>query len=121
METDILRGSCLCGAVQFELTAPPSELLHCHCRMCRKAHGASYATFARFDHADFHVLEGADRIATYRSSETVRRTFCSVCGSSLQFVRDGKATFGLAASTLDTPLARLPVRQYHTESRVDWL
>jgi len=121
MSQTLFAGSCLCGAVRFELTGPPSELLHCHCRMCQKAHGASYATFARFAHDEFHVLAGADRITTYRSSDTAQRTFCSICGSTLQFMRDDKPTFGLAVSALDTPLEAQPVRETCTESKIGWL
>src|SRR5207249_145423 len=36
-------GSCLCGDVAFELV-PGDWMGHCHCSMCRKAHGAAFAT-----------------------------------------------------------------------------
>ena len=114
------EGSCLCGAVRFELSAPPTELVHCHCRMCQKGHGAAYATFARVAHSAFAVIRGQDCIGTYRSSDQARRTFCRLCGSTLQFIRDESQTFGLAASAFDTPLGDLPVREYHTDSRMEW-
>lgn len=121
MEADIYPGSCLCGAVQFELSGPPTDLLHCHCRMCQKAHGAVFATFAKVAHADFRITAGEDRIASYRSSDQARRTFCAGCGSTLQFVRDGSDSFGLAVSALDRPLEPRPVRELHTDTRIDWL
>lgn len=121
MQAEILEGSCLCGAVRFELTAPPTELMHCHCRMCQKAHGAMFATFARFPHAALRITEGKDAMASYRSSDEARRTFCNTCGSTLQFIRDGRETFGLAVSALDTPLEPAPIREVHTESKIAWL
>lgn len=121
MPDDHHRGSCLCGAVRFELRAPVTELLNCHCRMCQKAHGAPFATFARVAHEDFTIVQGADRLACYRSSAEARRTFCSECGSALQFIRDDRATFGLAVSALDTPVAAQPAQEYFTESRASWL
>jgi hypothetical protein len=39
-----IEGSCLCGAATFELKAPTSKFVHCHCSRCRKATGAGYAT-----------------------------------------------------------------------------
>lgn len=120
MEREILKGSCLCGAVQFELSAAPSEIIRCHCRMCQKAHGASFASFARFRHDDFSVITGAECISTFRSSDAARRTFCSRCGSALQFLRDGRDTFGLAISALDSPLEPQPIREYHEASRSGW-
>ena len=41
------RGSCLCGAVRYEVSDPFEEMHHCHCSKCRKAHGAAFSTFAR--------------------------------------------------------------------------
>jgi len=121
MEAEIYPGSCLCGAVRFELHGSPTDLLHCHCRMCQKAHGAVFATFARVPHDSFRIIEGADRLTRYRSSEGCTRTFCCVCGSSLQFIRDGRNEFGLAVSALDRPLEPQPVRELYTEAKVEWL
>lgn len=121
MQADILEGSCLCGTVRFELSAPPTELMHCHCRMCQKAHGAVFATFGRVAHAAFSVVQGADSLASYRSSPQARRTFCRVCGSMLQFIRDGSETFGLVVSALDVSLEPAPIRELHKESKIAWL
>jgi len=40
----MLRGSCLCGGVRYEIAGPLSGALNCHCSMCRKAHGAAFRT-----------------------------------------------------------------------------
>ena len=39
----MIKGSCLCGTVQWRLDPPFGEMSHCHCSMCRKAHGAAFA------------------------------------------------------------------------------
>jgi hypothetical protein len=67
--------------VQYEFTAPFDMMMHCHCSMCRKHHGAPFATFASTPFAAFKWLAGEDAIATYRSSEQGRRSFCRRCGS----------------------------------------
>jgi hypothetical protein len=121
MESDLHKASCLCGAVRLELAGQPGEVLHCHCRMCQKAHGAVFATFARFPHEALTLTAGADALASYRSSAEARRTFCRECGSTLQFIRDGAPTFGLAVAALDTPLEPQPIRDVWTESHRDWL
>ena len=79
------RGSCLCGAVQFE-TGPLSTMVHCHCSMCRKHHGAMFATFLTAARDRFRWLAGEDKIVTYRSSEHGLRPFCRICGSVLPVV-----------------------------------
>jgi len=39
---DTVRGACLCGAVQFEVTLPTLGCCHCHCSVCRRFSGAGY-------------------------------------------------------------------------------
>lgn len=121
METEVYPGSCLCGAIRFELHGAPTDLAHCHCRMCQKAHGATFATYALVPHAAFRFTAGEERLVTYRSSDLASRTFCAQCGSSLQYLPDGHDTFGLAVAAFDRPLEPQPVREFCTESRIDWL
>ena len=98
----MLRGSCLCGGVRYEIRGIVSHVTHCHCSMCRKAHGAAFATYGRVQRADFVVVSGADDIVSYRSSPQVIRTFCKRCGSTLQFISDKRPdTLSLALGTLD--------------------
>ena len=98
----MLRGSCLCGSVRYEIRGPVGRVSHCHCSMCRKAHGAAFASYGRVERSDFALVSGADYIASYRSSPGVIRTFCKQCGSNLQFISDkGPSTLSLALGTLD--------------------
>lgn len=75
------RGSCLCGAVRFEIQGPLHPPDACHCTQCRRISGHIWAST---DVADDDLrIEGADRLTWYASSEKVRRGFCSTCGSAL--------------------------------------
>jgi hypothetical protein len=40
----MIRGTCLCSAIGWAAEGPFELMAHCHCSMCRKAHGASFAT-----------------------------------------------------------------------------
>jgi hypothetical protein len=75
------RGTCLCGALQYELTKPLTMMMHCHCSMCRKHHGASFATFVVAPLAAFRWIAGEDVVARYKSSEQGVRSYCPRCGS----------------------------------------
>lgn len=75
------RGVCLCGTVRYEFTESFSAMSHCHCSMCRKHHGASFATFVAAPAASLRWLAGEDAIGRYRSSERGSRAFCKRCGS----------------------------------------
>ena len=85
----MLRGSCLCGAVKYEVDGPVHDVHHCHCGMCRKAHGGAHSTFARLTAGDLRVVAGADHVRPYRSSPQIERTFCATCGSRLTVRFDG--------------------------------
>jgi hypothetical protein len=74
-------GTCLCGTVRYELAGPFTMMLHCHCSMCRKHHGAAFATFVAAAHSGFRWLHGEDAIARYASSEHGVRSYCRQCGS----------------------------------------
>ena len=78
-----LTGSCLCGDVAFEVTGPVEALSHCHCSMCRKSHGAAFASFVAAPKSAFRWLRGAEWIRRYESSASTWRPFCARCGSSL--------------------------------------
>ncbi len=81
----MVGGSCLCGAVRYEVTGPLGAIHHCHCSMCRKAHGAAFSSYARAATSDVRVVEGASAVTSCRSSTPVGRTFCRTCGSNLFF------------------------------------
>lgn len=79
----MLTGGCLCGAVRYEINGMVRHVTHCHCTMCRKAHGAAFATYAFLGRRRFRIAQGSDALRSYRSSADVTREFCGTCGSSL--------------------------------------
>jgi hypothetical protein len=79
------RGSCLCGAIRFEVDQFAPRTGNCHCSMCRKFHGAAYATIAEARREHFRWLRGEDQLKSYTASNGTTRCFCGVCGSSLTF------------------------------------
>ena len=62
----VLTGGCQCGAVRFAVSAPPARISICHCRMCQKASGAPFASFADIEHEDFSWTRG--KPAAFQSS-----------------------------------------------------
>lgn len=53
-------GSCLCGAVTYQIDGPIGDIIQCHCQKCRKANGTAYATNAPIAKADFKLTSGQD-------------------------------------------------------------
>jgi len=54
---------------------------HCHCTVCRKAHGASFATYVGA--MGFRWVEGDGEQGSYASSADLCRAFCPTCGSKI--------------------------------------
>lgn len=111
--TDTYAGSCLCGAIGFTVAAPIEDVSHCHCSMCRKAHGAACGTYGNVAAARFAFVRGTELLATYRSSPTVERLFCPRCGAPLVWRDETRfpGRLGFALGALDTPF--VPARQRH--------
>lgn len=82
-KTGSVAGSCLCGTVRWRARQPLAPLMHCHCSMCRKAHGAPFASFTSAKLEDFEWVSGEDSVRRYASSPEVERPFCAVCGSAV--------------------------------------
>ena len=79
------KGSCLCGKIRFEVDEFEPQTGNCHCSMCRKFHGAAYATIAEARHEHFRWTAGADLLKGYTADNGTTRSFCANCGSSLTF------------------------------------
>jgi len=96
-----MRGSCLCGAIAYEIDGPVGEIRHCHCQTCRKAQGAAFSsnTFVPRDH--FRWIHGQELLSFYESSPGKSRYFCSKCGSHLVAMRDGQPNVIVRVPTLD--------------------
>ena len=95
------RGSCLCGAVRFEVEGPPPAPDACHCSRCRK-HSGHFAAGTDVK-KDALRIDGEDALTWYRSSDKVRRGFCSVCGSSLFFDAVHRDWIGVSMGAFDDP------------------
>lgn len=82
-------GSCLCGAVRYEVSAPFQFLGNCHCSMCRKANGAAYASWGILAPGTFRWTAGEDFVQSYESSPGNTRCFCKRCGAALVAAHSG--------------------------------
>lgn len=118
----MIKGSCLCGGVEYSLTSAPLLMENCHCSMCRKAHGTAYATFAKIHRADFKYTKGEELVDYYQSSDEVKRSFCQVCGAKFTF--DWPQAIPdflfLAAGTLDDDPGLKPEMHIFTDNKADW-
>jgi len=114
----MLKGSCLCGAVQFEISGelhPPDA---CHCRQCRKQSGHFWVS-TDIERTNIQIT-GAEHITWYASSEKVRRGFCKTCGASLFWDPIAKNKIAVAMGAFDTPTATHVAMHIFTAEKGDY-
>ena len=116
-----IQGRCLCGTVTYEADDTPTPLSHCHCAMCRKAHGAAFRSRATIDAASFRWLKGETLVKSYESSPGEYRTFCSNCGSNLvtEF-KYNSDVLGLPLGILDDDPGIRPECHVFVGSKAPW-
>jgi hypothetical protein len=100
----MLTGSCLCGAVAYEVDAPAAPIVFCNCRTCRKAHGSAFAAVMPVPRDAFRWVRGEEALRAHESSPGKFRRFCGRCGSQLLAERPADAAVRLRIGCLDTPV-----------------
>ncbi len=114
-------GSCLCGAVRFEVTAPLGAVQICHCSACRKAQGGAFGANIPVATADLRLLAGEDHLAAFESSPGKQRVFCRTCGSPIfSRLAQRPEVVRLRAGLLDNPTHTAPASHAYVASKADW-
>jgi len=121
-EISPFNGSCLCGIVRYSVDKIETEIAHCHCIMCRKFHGAAFATFGEALRESFRFLSGEDKLKEYVASNGTKRLFCSDCGSSLIFIpsNDRGKFIEFSLGTLDSVIPNRPEAHIFTNYSACW-
>ena len=115
------QGSCLCGQITYQIHGELTDVLNCHCSMCRKLHAAAFRTRAKVLAKDWVTLSGAQLITFYESSPGERKGFCSVCGSSLYTTFDANPqVLGFPLGTLDSDPGVAATRHVFVASKAPW-
>ncbi|HET7308011.1 MAG TPA: GFA family protein [Gammaproteobacteria bacterium] len=111
-------GSCLCGAVKYEIDGALGRTYYCHCSRCRKTSGSAFAANAVISPNQFRITEGEDLLASFIASNGANRIFCSRCGSHLAVSQGDQMRLRLGS--LDTPLNAPLDMHIFVASKADW-
>ena len=115
----VLTGGCQCVASRFAVAATRKRVSICHCRMCQKATGAPFASFADIEQDSFAWTRG--KPATFQSSSIALRDFCPSCGTPLSYRLIDGPKIEIMTGAFDRPDRVVPTRQFGTESRLGWV
>jgi hypothetical protein len=112
-------GSCLCGAVTFEVQGPLPGPDACHCTACRKQSGHYFASTDVPRTA--LTIHGDANITWYRSSDKARRGFCATCGAALFWDPPASRPWiGIAMGAFDTPTGTSLAVHIYTAEKGDY-
>jgi len=118
-----VKGSCLCGSVQYRVTGVTERFYHCHCQRCRKATGTGHASNLLISpQSSISWTRGEELLARYKVPEAERfyNCFCQKCGGPMPRVVPELDGVLIPAGSLDTLPPILPQGRIFWDSRVEW-
>jgi len=123
MSQPVLTGSCLCGAVRYELTAAPVWSHICHCSRCRKATGSGFAANLFFPLEALRFTRGEELLGSFAPPEAERfkHVFCSICGSTLPYRNESRNNVLVPMGSLDADPEFTPRAHIFVDSKAPWV
>jgi hypothetical protein len=98
----MIRGSCLCGALAFEIDGRISDIHRCHCSVCRKATGAgAIAILATAVRSFEWTAGGPDAIRSFQRPSGWTAAFCPTCGTPAPRLSENGKVWSIPAGCLD--------------------
>ena len=121
--SEIIRGSCLCGGIDFDVDGPLKYMSYCHCSQCRKFTGSAMAVHTVALREAFRLIRGKELLRKYKNEAGVVRAFCMRCGSSLfgkPFDEPGPGFDTIYVGVLDDDPGVRPMMHFYTKSKASW-
>lgn len=118
----MIKGSCLCAAVKYELTAESPMQGLCYCTDCQIASGSSHWASYAVSPSEFNLLEGNLIEFAYDpgSGRELVRCFCDQCGTQIKVVSAALGVASVNAMTLDEADRFIPRLTYFSHSAPGW-
>jgi hypothetical protein len=97
----MIRGSCLCRSVRFEIEGKTTEIGMCHCSKCRKVSGVASNANLMTGRENLRFVSGDDHITKFALPDGWGTWRCSTCGSPLPMLHPGGGAYWVPAGLLD--------------------
>jgi len=121
----MVKGSCLCGGVEFAIDGKLTPIQLCHARRCQKFTGSAFSPELAAKRSRLRWIRGEELITLYeapllREPPPLRRAFCRVCGSPLPVNLEGTDYVVLLAGVLDDDPGTRPFRRIFVGQAAPW-
>ena len=117
----MIKGQCACAKVQYQISGELVDFCHCHCSICRKIHGAAFASWGGVKRDQFAYLSGEENLKAYAFSANADSIFCDSCGSTVlvDFKPDADMLY-ITLGTVDGDVSCPPGFHQFVGSKVPW-
>jgi hypothetical protein len=114
-------GKCLCGEVTIRINGRISDIIHCHCSLCRKNSGTAYATNGFVNKADFEIISGSECLTIFAFKPGSNRHFCTKCGSPVFSSNEqDPSRLRIRLGILDSEITERPIAHNFVTSKASW-
>ncbi len=119
----MITGSCLCGAIGYQIVAKPERAHNCYCGRCRKVRGSAFASNLFVDQEFFSWTQGERLLSSFKPPEVERfnHVFCKNCGSSMPAVNPSRGTVVVPMGSLDGDPGIEPQAHIFVDSKASWV
>jgi hypothetical protein len=117
-------GGCACGALRYELSAPPLMIYNCHCKNCQKITGSAFTISATIFENALRFTKGEPKRTHWRADSGNERigVFCGDCGTRIYNGQTAApAVLSLRAGTFDDTSWVEPAGDIWTKSAQPWV
>jgi hypothetical protein len=121
----MIRGSCLCGGVRFEIAVAIGPFELCHCSRCRKVTGSAFLPYLLVRREHLVFVQGSELVTTYdapirEAPPAYRACFCSRCGSPVPDPNAHSGLLDVPVGSLDDDPGLRPERHIYVEAKSAW-
>jgi len=116
----MIRGSCLCGSVSFEVRGKVSPIQTCHCSRCRKTTGSAFSASLMCASKNFVWLRGQDNVTSFQLPSGFLHAFCKSCGSPTPTPLVAGKTIPFPAGCLDDDPGTRVIWHTFVGSKAPW-
>jgi len=120
-----MKGSCLCGEVEFKVEGAVGPFELCHCNRCRKASGSAYTAGLDVRTDGYRVVRGKHLIRSFAAPLIEQPPvytvwFCSNCGSPVPDPEPKGDAVEIPAGLLDGATNVTPDKHIYVDLKAGW-
>ena len=116
-------GGCQCGALRYQIVAPPLMIYACHCTGCQRISGSAFGLAVTIAEDSLEFTKGKPSTVTWQSDSGNERngSFCGDCGCRIAHGQTpSNRILSLRAGTFDDTSWVTPAGHIWTRSAQPW-